>query len=255
MLESRIAQHLRQRRAFWFHGICIGTLTLLVTWGASALQMHLGGHSLALRYLISLGLGYIVFLVMVRIWAAALLRRSTADDVNLDLSGVDLPLPGGGGANNGPGAIRSGGGGDFGGGGATGDFSGGFDDVPEGVGEMAGGAMEAAASSDEAAVVVVPVVAVFLIGLALVFGAGALMLLYFGWEVLLVVAVELAFSYAAARTSMRVSREGWASAAVRLTWKPLAGAVMCAVMLGATIDYFMPQAQSLPQAIKALGGR
>jgi len=109
-----------------------------------------------------------------------------------------------------------------------------------------------AAGSDEAAIVVVPVVAVFLIGCALFFGAGALVLLYFGWEVLLAVAVELAFSYATARTAVRVTREGWASAAVRLTWKPLAGAVLCAVALGATIDHFIPTAQTLPQALKAL---
>ena len=67
------------------------------------------------------------------------------------------------------------------------------------------------------------------------------------------VAVELAFSYATARTAVRVSREGWAFAAVRLTWKPLAGAVVCAVLLGATIDYFLPTAKSLPQALKMMG--
>jgi hypothetical protein len=76
------------------------------------------------------------------------------------------------------------------------------------------------------------------------------MLLYFGWEVLLAVAVELAFAYAAARTSVRVTREGWASAAVRLTRKPLLGAVVCAAALGASIDYYLPTAHSLPQALK-----
>lgn len=78
------------------------------------------------------------------------------------------------------------------------------------------------------------------------------MLVYFGWEVLLAVAVELAFSYASARTAVRVTREGWATAAVRLTWKPLAGALVCAVILGATIDHFIPAAHSLPQALKIL---
>ena len=102
---------------------------------------------------------------------------------------------------------------------------------------VAGGAIEVAAGSDEAAIVVVPVVAVFLIGCVIIFGAGALV---------------LAFSYATARTAVRVTREGWASAAVRLTWKPLAGAVLCAVALGATIDHFIPTAQSLPQALRAL---
>lgn len=99
---------------------------------------------------------------------------------------------------------------------------------------------------------VVPVVAIFLIGCALVLGVGTLAMLYFGWEILLTVAVEIAFSYVSARTAIRVVREGWLSAAVRLSWKPLLGAVLCAVLLGATIDYFLPAANSLPQAIKLL---
>ncbi len=243
MWESQLTRDLRQRRVLWLHGLCIGLITLGVTWGVSAVQMHLGGESLALRYLVSLGVGYLSYLLTVRLWAEALIRRNHADVTDIDVSGLDLPnLP----------TLRSGGGGDFGGGGASGDFSEGASVVADGMSELAGGALEAAAGSDEAAVVVVPVVAVFLIGCAIFFGSGALVLLYFGWEVLLAVAVELAFSYATARTAVRVTREGWASAAVRLTWKPLAGAVLCAVMLGATIDYFIPTAQSLPQALKAL---
>lgn len=250
MWESRVARDLRQRRMLWLHGLCIGLITLAVTWGTSAVQMHLGGESLALRYLVSLGVGYLVYLLTVRVWAAALIRRTDTDVP--DALGLDLT-----GSNNSCGKpdvpdMHSGGGGDFGGGGASGDFSDGVAGAADGMGELAGGAIEAAAGSDEAAIVVVPVVAVFLIGCAVVFGAGALVLLYFGWEVLLAVAVELAFSYATARTAVRVTREGWASAAVRLTWKPLAGAVLCAVLLGATIDHFIPTAQSLPQALKVM---
>lgn len=37
-----------------------------------------------------------------------------------------------------------------------------------------------------------------------------------------------------------------------LTWKPLLGAVVCAVLLGVAIDYFVPAANSLPQAIQLL---
>ena len=120
------------------------------------------------------------------------------------------------------------------------------------MGDLVGGAIDAADSADEAAVVVIPVVAVFLMGCAVFFGAGSLLLAYFGWEALLAVAVELAFSYASARVAVRVVRKGWLSAALRLTWKPLLGAVVCAVMLGAAIDYFVPAAHSLPQAIKLL---
>jgi X-X-X-Leu-X-X-Gly heptad repeat protein len=253
MWESNVARDLRQRRMLWLHGLCIGLITLVITWGVSALQMRLGVESLALRYLVSLGVGYIAYLLIVRVWAATLLRRSrmdASDPGSPDVSGLDMPdLPDG---LDKPGlpTMQSGGGGDFGGGGASGDFADGISSAVDGAGDLAGGAIEAAAGSDEAAIVVVPVVAVFLIGCAILFGAGALTLLYFGWEVLLAVAVELAFSYATARTAARVTREGWASAAVRLTWKPLAGAVVCAVALGAAIDFFLPAAQSLPEAVK-----
>lgn len=246
MWESHVARDLRSRHWLWLHGLCIGAVTLLVTWGTSTLLMHWGVQSMAVRYLVALGVGYGVYLVVLRLWAAALLRP---DSTGHDGSGLDvldvLDVSNVGGcsphADHAPTGINSGGGGDFGGGGATGDF-----------GELAGGAFEVAAGSDEAAIVVVPVVAVFLVGCAVLFGAGALALLYMGWEVLLAVAVELAFSYATARTAVRVSREGWASAAVRLTWKPLAGAIVCAVALGASIDYFFPTAQSLPQVFAML---
>lgn len=102
--------------------------------------------------------------------------------------------------------------------------------------------------------VVVPVVAIFLIGAALILGAGSLAMLFFGWDVLLAVAVALAFSVATARAAMGVEREGWLGTAVRLTWKPLLGALLCAVLLGATIDHFLPQAGSLPEAVRIIRG-
>ena len=120
------------------------------------------------------------------------------------------------------------------------------------MGDIASGALEAAAGADEGAVIVVPVLAIFLVGIALVTGAGALALLYFGWDALLAVAVEIAFSYVSARAAVRVAREGWLTVAVKLTWKPLLGALLCAVLLGAVIDRFMPQVNSLPQAVRVL---
>ena len=81
-------------------------------------------------------------------------------------------------------------------------------------------------------------------------GGGWLLLLYFGSEALLAVAVELAFAYTAARTVVRVEREGWLLAAIRLSWKPLLGALVCAVALGALVDHFAPQADTLAQAVQ-----
>ena len=95
----------------------------------------------------------------------------------------------------------------------------------------------------------------FGIGAALILGAGSLAMLFFGWDALLTVAVEIAFSVATARAAVGVEREGWLSAAVRLTWKPLLGALVCAVLLGATIDHFLPHVHSLPEALRVIQGR
>ena len=247
MWESQVTRDLRQQRVLWLHGLCIGLITLAVTWGTSTLQMHWGVESLALRYLVSLSMGYLIFLLTVRVWAAALIGRTHVVDVSgLDVSGAhggcERPhLP----------SINNGGGGDFGGGGASGVFSDEAAGTTNGS-DLASSSIDVATGSDEAAIVVVPVVFVFLIVCAVFLGVGSLMLLYFGWEVLLAVAVEVAFAHATARTAVRVTREGWALAAVRLTWKPLVGAVVCAVALGAMIDHFVPTAQSLPQALNAL---
>lgn len=251
--ESNVERQLRQRHWLGLHGACIGAIVLAVMWAAAHLQMLMGSDSLALRYAATLGIGYLAYLLVLRVWAAVLVGRESS----LDGLEADLPLPDLGGNLN-PAApapdagFLSGGGGDFGGGGATGDFSGGGAQASSDLGDVASGALEAAGSADEGAVVVVPVVVIFLIACAIFFGAGSLLLLYFGWEALLTVAVELAFSYVSARTAVRVVREGWLSAAVRLTWKPLLGALFCAVLLGATIDHFIPAANSLPQAVKLI---
>jgi len=266
LLEHRLQRDLRQRHTLWLHGGCIGGLTLGVTWAVSALQMALGNESLALRYLVSLGAGYLCYLGLLRLWAAALVpsRREGGDGL------VEVPdiVPGGGPGSGGPSgnaslpSIPRGGGGDFAGGGASGDFADAVDfaqavplETGGGLSELASGAAEVVAGADEGAVIVIPVLAVFLAGAAVFFGAGALLLLYFGWEVLLAVAVELAFAWVSTRAGVRVAREGWLSAAVRLTWKPLLGALLCAVLLGALVDHFVPRANSLPEALRVLRGR
>jgi hypothetical protein len=256
VLEGRIERELRQRHSLALHGGCIGLFTLALMWGVSHLQMLAGVDSLALRYLITLGAGYLGYLLVLRFWAAALIGRGDGGDgggldvmadivdgtdVLSRLPGGRVPMP----------SLQSGQGGDFGGGGATGDF-GSASESSTGLGDAAGGALDALGSADEGAVVVIPVVAIFAIGVALFLGAGSLLLLFFGWEVLLAVAVELAFSYVTARATVRMVREGWMFAAVRLTWKPLIGAIACAVALGAAIDHFIPSANSLPQAVKLI---
>ncbi len=229
--ETDVERDLHRRYSLRTHGLLIGSFTLLLMWAVSSLAMHFGTHSLALRYLFTLGVGYIAYLLIVRWWAQRLTENRT--DLNLDVPDV--------GTDHGAGADT------------------GYADLAHadgtGLGDLAGGALEAVGSADEGVVIVVPVLAIFLIGCAIGFGAGWLALVYFGSDVLLAVTLEVAFSYVSVRTAVRLAREGWLSAAVRLTWKPLLGALLCAVLLGASIDHFMPQVNTLPAAVRVLLGR
>ena len=222
--ESAFERDLHRRHSLRTHGLLLGTGTLLLMWAVSALQMRAGNDSLAQRYAVTLGVGYLGYLGLLRWWAQRLVEGRT--EIAPDIPDV-LDLT----SNQATHVEAS-------------DAS--------AIGDLAGGALEAAASADEGVVIVVPVVAIFLVGIALVTGAGALALLYFGWDALLAVAVEIAFSYVSARAAVRVAREGWLTVAVKLTWKPLLGALLCAVLLGAVIDRFMPQVNSLPQAVRVL---
>jgi len=229
--ETQIERDLHRDHSLRTHGLLIGTFTLLLMWGVSALQMHLlQVESLAVRYLVTLGVGYVGYLCVLRWWAQRLVERRTEFEAPEDLGGTTEGA-------DGPGSAPD----------AT--------DGGSALSDVAGGALDAAGSADEGAIIVVPVLAIFLLCVAVVLGAGSLVLLYFSWDALLAVAIEVAFSYVSARAAVRVAREGWLMAAVRLTWKPLLGAVVCAVALGALIDYFMPQVHSLPEAVRVLTGK
>ena len=246
--EGRLVRHLRQRHVLWLHGWAMGLLTLGAMALANAALRGAGVDTLAGRYVVALGVGYVTYLLIVRVWAGMLVRREERDA--LDAAQDVFRWPNG--SDNGT-PFSSGRGGDFGGGCATGGWEGdGVDGASHALGDVASGALGAAASTDEAAIVVVPVVAVFLAAVAVLLGAGGLLLAYFGTEALLAAAVELAFAYTAARTVVRVEREGWLLAAVRLTWKPMLGALVCAALLGGLIDHFIPQADTLPQAVRLL---
>jgi hypothetical protein len=243
--ETQLERDLHRNHSLRTHGILIGSFTLLLMWCVSALQMHLlHVDSLAVRYLFTLGVGYIGYLLVLRWWAKRLVEGRELD-VDLDAPDVDF----GGGRGGGSHSHASAGEGSGGGGGGSG---GGSSSGGSGLSDVASGALDVAGGADEGAVIVVPVVAIFLICTAVVLGAGSLVLLYFSWDALLAVAIEVAFSYVSARAAVRVAREGWLMAAVRLTWKPLLGAVVCAVALGALLDHFMPHVDSLPEAVRVL---
>ncbi|HEX7865894.1 MAG TPA: hypothetical protein VF555_13165 [Variovorax sp.] len=236
--ETQVERDLHRRYSLRTHGILIGSFTLLLMWGVSALQMHLlHVDSLAVRYFLTLGVGYVGYLLVLRWWAKRLVEERELD-IDVDAPDVDFGGGRGGGGSQSHASI--------------GDTHGGGSGDGSVLSDVASGALDVAGGADEGAIVVVPVIAIFLICAAILFGAGSLVLLYFSWDALLAVAIEVAFSYVSARAAVRVAREGWLMAAVRLTWKPLLGAVICAVALGALLDHFMPQVDSLPEAVRVL---
>jgi hypothetical protein len=75
---AEVERDLHRNHSLRTHGILIGTFTLLLMWGVSALQMHLlHVDSLAVRYFLTLGVGYLGYLLVLRWWA----RRLVEDGV------------------------------------------------------------------------------------------------------------------------------------------------------------------------------
>ncbi len=94
------------------------SLTGLAGFGASVAMLAAGIDTMALRYLLAMGVAYIVFLLLLWVW----LRTSAADYVDL------MPADTGGGQGGEGGAEFAGGGGSFDGGGASANFDAGTGD-------------------------------------------------------------------------------------------------------------------------------
>lgn len=248
---QRVRNDLRARRWLRWHCSLIGALTLLAGWACSHTLMRLGSDALWLRYGASFAVAYIVLMLLLYLWARWLLSRDEGDWLQIDGGGGGS----GGGSRSGidP-AMQSGGGGDFGGAGGSGSF-----DPPElpaalsdSAGEAVGGALEIAGAADEGAIVLVPVALV--IGLAVALGTvlGFAVFGLFGVEVLLAVAVEIALASVGGALAYKAGAEGWLSAAWRRTFWPAVATLACVVVLGAAIDHWLPEVQSLPQALRLL---
>ena len=146
-IEARQERTFRQRilKTYFvrFHmGLILSSVVASGVLGSRAL-LHLGLHSMALRYAIAVLLSYSVFLLMVRIWIWWVSSAKLALDLSL------LDSPGSGGMNFGSGAgsgstgSMSFGGGSSGGGGASGAWSGGESNLvsssQSAVGQSSGG--------------------------------------------------------------------------------------------------------------------
>ena len=243
--DEHVRRGLQQRHWLRLHAALTGLLALLLMLAISAGLLQAGMRSMGWRYGLALAGGYVLYLLLVRLWAGCMLRR----DWNADASGGD-----------------GGSGGSFGGGGSSGDWSAAAVDASgaDASGAAAPGAESASSgidwgggldAIDGEGVVVLPVLALFALMLLAFTGLGSLLWLVWGSELFLAVAVEVAFALLMARSLYVMEREGWLLAALRLSWKPMLGALLGAVALGLLCDALFPEADTLAQVIKSLRGR
>ena len=114
------------------------------------------------------------------------------------------------------------------------------------------GTVEALGSADEGIVVVVPLA--LAVGAAVLLGTGLGFVVFglFGVEVLLGVVVEIAFASVGGALAYKARREGWLVYALRRTAWPMAGVLVCALLLGLAMQHWLPAAATLPQALRML---
>ena len=260
--ERGVHADLHRRRWVRFHVLLIGLVTFGVLWSISHMLMVAGIGSMALRHGIALVGAYVVYLGLLRAWSRWLLSR---DEGSLDIGdpGFDLISRASDGARAADAPVfLSGAGGDFGGGGAGGSFdppdvvgeavSAAADAGSSVVGDVASATAEAVGSADEGAVVLVPIALAFGVAVALATVLGFAVFGLFGVEVLMGVAVEIAFASAGGAFALKAQREGWLRHAVRRTAGPMAIVLTVTVVTGLVIGHWLPESKTLPHALKRL---
>jgi hypothetical protein len=253
--ERAIRDDLRRRRWLRWHCTLIALCTFLAAWTTSYALKQTGVDALAVRYGLAFLVAYGLLALLTNAWARWLLSRDEAD-AQIDIPSGGANKSAGGGRSGCEPQFESGGGGDFGGGGAGDVWGEGLGSAAEtaieGTGKTLSATVEVAAAADEFAIVLIPVAAVIAIamGAATFFGMAVFGL--FGVEVLLAVAVEIAIASSGAALIYKAGREGWLLEFVRKTFWSAVLALLLLVSLGWAIDRWLPQAESLPHAIRLL---
>lgn len=250
--EKQVRADLRKRRWLRVHVTLIGIFTFLACWGISSALFHAGVQSLAMRHAGALMGAYGAYLLLLWMWSHYLLGKGDTWDLADGTSGINVgPSGGGRAASN---SLRPGGG-DFGGGGASAAWSEGAasssTSMFSGVGDIASGAADAL-EVDEGAFIAIPLAIVIGIAALLATAMGFAVFGLFGIEVLLGVAVEIAFASAGGAIALKARRQGWMAHAIRRTAGPMAVVLVASVLASLAVANWMPDAKTLPDAIRLI---
>ena len=216
---------------------------------ASYLLLRSGVDSMPVRYPVSVGCAYLVFLTLLWLW----LRTKASDYIDAP---VDLPLPSrGAGHGAGDGDGFAGGGGQFGGGGASGKFD--FseplpspslpgmnlkgDTAGEAVGDALGGA-------DEGAVPLVIALLMALVTAAVLFAA--LYIVYMAPALFAELLVDGVLSASLYRRLRGLETRHWLESAVRRTVLPFAVTALALGGVGYAFQSYAPEADSLGEVLQ-----
>jgi hypothetical protein len=216
------------------------SLTGLAGFGASAAMLLAGIDTMALRYVLAMGVAYIVFLLLLWVW----LRTSAADylDPALQVGGGDDGAVGRSGSRSVGGEEDfAGGGGGFDGGGASAHVD--FGPKGGGIEAIAEKPLEAIGQAEEAAIPL----AIVLIGVGI-----ALSSLFVIWSAPLLFAEILVDALLAAglyRRLRTLNPRHWMLAALRRTLLPFVLTTLTVAGAGWGMQAYAPEARSLGEVL------
>lgn len=216
--------------------------------------LNLGLNTIWLRYLVSIGVAYVVFLALLGVWLAwkTTNLREAAAEVSNPLEGVDIisDIPFFlNSAKTGNSTVFQGNGGSFDGGGASGDYI--SDTSPNSEnGEIIGEAFGAAAQAEEGAIPLI-VIGALILGLFSIFIAtfsivSSAPILF---SELLVDGMLSASLY---KRLKGIDSHHWLESAIKRTFWPFFFATLTFVVVGWTMEYFVPNAHSLGEILSRL---
>jgi hypothetical protein len=206
----------------------------ITAFGSSVLLLGLGLDHMGLRYALATAVGYVAFLLLIRVWIA---MNRTMEHLQISdvLSIPDLPT--GAGVTPTTNAGFSGGG--SGGGGASHSWGAPSMEMPD---------LDVGVDADEAWPVVVAAI------IALVRALGAVFALYYVVYTAPILLAEVALDAALVAGVYRNLRKEdagyWLTSAIRHTWKPAAAVAICLSIAGTVLQWAIPSALSIGEVFR-----